>query len=490
MSFRKCLLLLLFSFLVSETIQAQQIKETANCFSMLIGKEASADGAVYLAHNEDDWGDLYVDWHKVPRMKHNNGAVLELEKGGLVDQVSETSAYLWLQMPGMQFSDSYLNEYGVSIASNQCRSREDNAELTDGGIGYYLRRIMAERSKTAREAVRIGGELVERFGYHYSGRTYLVADKDEAWMMAVVRGKHWVAQRIPDDHIAIIPNYYTIQEIDLADTLNFLGANDIVTYAVKRGWFDTTKSDRFNFREAYAATETIYGIWNIPRHLDALNQFLDTPLNYGYDLPFSIKPEKKVSLSALMDVMDAHGEGTQFEVPANYKNGNPHKTVIKRVCSEGNQYAMIAQLRKNLPDPLAHVLWIAPKRPCIQSFTPWYIGLTEIPGSYTRGMPHEQLKRHFSDDNLKSTTSEKAYWTFKALADKVDENYGQYAVSLFDQKMIFQREILDKQAVFEKLFTEIYKKDLDSAIKIMNEYVSGLASTQLENTKVAVDSID
>jgi dipeptidase len=460
-------------------LQGQSAKEQANCFSMLIGKEASADSAVYLAHNEDDWGELYVDWHKVARKKHASGEMVSLEKGGKVVQVAETAAYLWLQMPGMQFSDSYLNEYGVAIASNQCRSREDRPDLTDGGIGYYLRRLMIERAKTAREAVRIGGALVEQFGYHYSGRTYVIADKNEAWMMSVVMGRHWIAQRIPDEHIAIIPNYYTIQEIDLRDTVNFLGASDLITYAVERGWFDPNQGKRFNFREAYADIESLYGIWNIPRHTDAINHFAVEPIGYGYDLPFSFEPKEKITLPAIMDVMDAHGEGTEFEIAPHFANGNPHKTVIKRVCSEGNQYGMIAQLRKDLPDPIAHVLWLAPKRPCIQAFTPWYIGITSIPTDYSRGNPDACLANHFTEKDLKTKTSGKAYWTFKDLSDRLDEEFGIRSVDAKRLKTAVQPEILKKQPVFENLFISLYDQDPAAAIRVLNEYVDELARQQL-----------
>lgn len=456
---------------------------------MLTGKDASADGAVYLVHNEDDWGELYVDWHKVPAKQHDPGNVVTLEKGGLVPQVERTNAFLWLQMPGMQFSDSYLNEHGVAIASNQCKSREDQADLTDGGIGYYLRRLMAERATTAREAVQIGGALIEQFGYHYSGRTYVIADRNEAWMMAVVKGKHWVAQRVPDDHIAIIPNYYTIQEIDLRDTMNFLGASDLISYAVERGWFDPNKVERFNFREAYADIETLYGIWNIPRHMDAISHFANEPVGYSYDLPFSFPPNEKITLESIIDVMDAHNEGTQFEVPTGFAGGNPHKTVIKRVCSEGNQYGIIAQLRKGMPDPIADVLWLAPKRPCIQPFTPWYTGITVIPERFTRGNPDRCLESHFTEKDLKKETADKAYWILKSYADKVDENYLEWSQPARTFKLKFQNEVLDQQIVFEKLFAEIYSQDQEAAISILNAFVAELADQLLDQTAVRMDQL-
>lgn len=43
-----------------------------NCLTILIGMNASVDGSVFVAHNEDDLNDHNsVDLHKVPRIRHD-----------------------------------------------------------------------------------------------------------------------------------------------------------------------------------------------------------------------------------------------------------------------------------------------------------------------------------------------------------------------------------------------------------------------------------
>ena len=98
-----------------------------------------------------------------------------------------------------------------------------------------MRINVAKYARSAREAVKIIGEAVEQFGYKGSGRTYSVADPEEGWIVSVVKGRHWVAQRVPDDKVMAIPNYYTITKVDLEDTENFMGSKDIVDYAISRG---------------------------------------------------------------------------------------------------------------------------------------------------------------------------------------------------------------------------------------------------------------
>ncbi len=202
------------------------------CFSIVVGKKASTDGYVIMAHNEDDTPPQIVHHLKVPRKRHARGEKVTLRNGGRLDQVAQTWGYIWSEMPGMLFSDSYINEWGVGVTSDNCPSREDRAEITDGGIGYMLRRLVAERAKTARQGVLLAGKLVERFGYIDSGRTYIICDPQEGWLFCVVNGKHWLAQRVADDKIAMVANTYTVRQVDLSDTDNILASDDIIEYMI------------------------------------------------------------------------------------------------------------------------------------------------------------------------------------------------------------------------------------------------------------------
>lgn len=76
-----------------------------------------------------------------------------------------------------------MNEWGVAVVSNACRpSKIGEEKPEDMGIGYGLRRLVAERARSAREAVEIAGALIEEFGYT-SGRSYQFCDKNEAWVI-------------------------------------------------------------------------------------------------------------------------------------------------------------------------------------------------------------------------------------------------------------------------------------------------------------------
>ena len=181
------------------------------------------------------------------------------------------------------------------MTSNSCPSREDKPELTAGGIGFSLRRLVAERAQTARDGVRIAGELISQYGYNGSGRTYIIADARECWFLHAVNGKHWVAKRVPDNEVAVIANRYTIDSVDLSDRDNFLGSPDIIEYAVRRGWFDPRKRTAHSISPAPIPTRTaITDARNVMRQWQGTNLLAAKARKLEDPLPFSFKPRRNV----------------------------------------------------------------------------------------------------------------------------------------------------------------------------------------------------
>ncbi len=457
---------LLFVFCYVTVVAQQSDPHPFNCFTVIAGRNATTDGSVLFAHNEDDYGTRIVNWYKIEHQTHDSAeTVIINSRGAKISQAPETSAYVWLDMPEMEFSDTYMNEYGVVIASDQCDSREDDPEITDGGIGYWLRRIMAERARTAREGVIIAGELIERFGYIGSGRSYFIADPNEAWIMNVVQGKHWVAQRVPDDRVAVVPNYYTIDHVNLKDTANFKACPDLIGYATIRGWYDPARDGEFSFRKAYGSPDKLVHKSNISRRWKGINAVSLYEYKLEDEFPFACLPKKKISPADLMNLLRDHYEGTPLDLTHGYRDGNPHFTENDPICSPTTQYGFVAQLRNYLPAGMGTVLWIAPYRPCVHPFTPWYCGLTEIPGPYMKYPADEALENHFNPpDDLYTVNDTHAYWYFHEHARKVDEAYGELSGKARKASEAFEKKLLRRQAAFENEALFEYKND-EAALK-------------------------
>jgi len=453
-----------------------------NCFSILTGKDASADGSVLFAHNEDDWGDRIVNIYKVPVSEElqfmiNSGDAIHMVPSG------EMWSYLWLEMPEMEFSDSYMNQWGVTISSDACPSREDNPDLTDGGIGYMLRMNMARRARSAREAVRIGGELIETYGYTSSGRTYCIADPNEAWMLAVVHGKQWVAQRVPDDHVAVIPNYYTISSVNLEDTINFYGSENLVVYAMERGWFNPETDGEFSFRKVYGTPESLANMVNIVRHWSALQLLSDRPYEIHEEFPFSYAPERKVELRDLFRILRNHNEGSQYDYSKNYTLGHPHG-FEKTICAETTQYGFVAQLRSHLPHETGLVIWLAPFRPCVHPFVPVYFGVTEMPEGFYTGDHNTAMETHFEQiGDVFEFAAENNFLEFVKHAREVDMDYVNRIGKISEEIESFENELLSNQESFERKTAALIRENNEKAAKTINEYVSDHWKISLEMIK-------
>lgn len=448
-------------------------QENFNCFTVIAGKNATIDGSVMMAHNEDDGGDQFLNLYKVPAQKYSQGDFYELKRGAKEPQPAQTNGYIWIELPGMEVSDCFLNDKGVAVASDNCPSREDREDYTDGGILYGIRRLVTERASTAKEAVEIIGGLVEKYGYHDSGRSYCVADKNEAWMVSLVRGRRWVAARIPDDQVVILPNYYVINKVDLSDSVNYLGSKDIIDYAIERGWYSPKTDGEFNFAKVYSNPGSYSHLDNINREWMALCQLSEKEYDRAnYEaFPFSFVPAKKVTIEKLISVMSNHYEGTDIDARAKSDVGNPH-TKGGTICVGATQFCAIYHLRGNMPTSVGAMMWFAPYRPCTQLFVPYYVGMDKTPEVFSRYKSYKEAQdKHFTDvKDFRASCSKHAYWDCVDLAATTDSNYKQSIIPLQKSKSKIQHKLIQQQPKIEKTAIKLLETDHAKGIEFLTDY--------------------
>lgn len=433
------------------------------CYAVVVGKEASINGAVLLGHNEQNSGQHFLNFRKIPRIEHEDSETVKLRGGAEIPQVKESYAFLWSENPGLAYSDGYLNEWGVAIVSDGCPDRavdlrelKAEGQLVEGGISYMLRRLIAERAKTAREAVQIAGELIEQVGYP-SSRTLVIADSKEAWLLAMSRGKHWVAQRVPDDAVVLLPNVYVIGEVNLKDTANFLGSPDLIEYAIKKGWHDPADGDGFSFCRAYGRQRE--------RLIDERQwrgQCLVTAKQIEKEpdrqLPFSVKPAHKLSVKDVIAILRFHGEGG--------------------LCNEATQEAAVFQLRDNMPVDIGCVYWRCSAEPCISVLTPWYCGIIETLKEYYQPVEVKEnlsLKFHFSKSEKFKPDEGHAWWIFKKLQDKVRADYKNRIGIVRAAWDDFEAKVFTDQSEIESKALELYKNNKSAARDYLTDYSHDVA---------------
>lgn len=420
------------------------------CLTVVLGRQATVDGSVLVGHNEENHGPYFVNFRRIhPESVSANRRPLELPE----PLHRPHYGFFWSQIPGREFSDNYLNEAGVAIVSNGCPSREDDVqtliargEILHGGMGGLLRRLVAEQARTAQEGVELIGRLVEEFGYRDSGRTYVLADPQEAWVVAVVRGRRWLAQRVPDDAAVVVPNVFIFEHLETRDSACSDGISyepyeqplpsqgfctsepppdqkpqlrcsaDLVSYAIHRGWYVPESGERFSFRQAYQSAERnqpdVRQGWgqqlllreNPPEAFQTPKTDSETGPENGTQptgpLPWYVRPKRKFHLR---------------DVAAILRNQQGPRSLFHPATQE----TAVFQLRSWLPPGVGCVYWRTVGRPDWSLFLPWYLGVREVPVEYC----HPAFRDHVEIWDPTSPLPEEVFqpepkfiwWKFQAL---------------------------------------------------------------------------
>ena len=459
------------------TTEKSQLLALPECYTIIAGKQATADGSVLVAHNEDGDPRFFTRLRRVERNEYGPQALFTLRSGAQIPQADTTFSYLWLEMPTLDFSDLLLNEYGVAVVSNGCPSREDQGVLIEGGIGPMLRHLVAQRARTARDGVKLVGRLIEHFGYSDSGRSLMICDSSEGWVVGLVRGRHWVAARVPDDMVAVIANTYTIRSIDLSDTLNYYGSADLIDYARERGWYDPSDG-AFSFETAYANRNDRYAPSNTHRQWSGLNILSGgtVPLPEEKPLPFCVKPKQPVTPGLLFSVLRDHYEGTPF-IRTESQNPNPHRGHTLSICRPQTNSGSVFQLRSGMPTAIGNVWWLALWQPCSTPFVPVYLGIETVPAQLY--FPVDPDSAGTAKD-YHSIPHDKAYRILGELAQKTDEHYPDLINKIRPVWEEFERRSFMMQGEIEKTALVLWHQDRNAAIDVLTRYSQGSLNCVLQ----------
>lgn len=201
------------------------------CTNFIVGKKASADGSVIVSYSADSYGMFGYLCH-YPAAQHAPGEMRDIydwDSGKYLGKIKE--AKQTYNVIGN------TNEFQVTIGETTFGGRPelvDSTGIMDYGSLIY---VALQRSRTAKEAIKIMTDLVKEYGYYSSGESFSIADPNEAWIMEMigkgpgVKGAVWVAVRIPDDCIAAHANQSRIHKFDMNDKENCLYAPDVISFA-------------------------------------------------------------------------------------------------------------------------------------------------------------------------------------------------------------------------------------------------------------------
>jgi len=506
--------------------------KTYSCTIIAAGKKATADGSVIISHT-DAGADCRV--HVMPGQYFAEGAMAPVYWGmvdlgrplgdygdtlGMIPQVTETYSYFQSAYPQM-------NEWQLSIGESTTSMRDelklDEATCRQIMTVEQAQAFALQRCKTSREALKLITALMEKYGFRPScvgeSETLALGDPNEVWILEIFAvgndwtpesgkpGALWAAQRLPDDQITMIPNWSIIKQIDIKDTANFRASVNYMSEAIERGWYDPESGKAFIWQDIYApvprewATSRFWLFFatfspdlpNLPNRWttdpfkgdDQYTQFVE-PLSI---YPFSVKPEKKISVQDIMTYQRSTFSGTIYDkenAPGWYfpnKDGQMVRSALatpfpteelrkllkinrrRNVARARGEYGMIAQLREGLPREVAGIYWFYVDNAFTSAYVPMYAGITDVAEcykTYDKNKFDENSMRWAVDfvDNLLYLRWQDAVKDLHAVRDPMEQSF------------------FDEQQAVDKTFTELYKKSPKKAKK----YITDLTIQRQEET--------
>ena len=461
------------------------VSEAEACSNFIVGKKASVDGSVMCSYSADDYGMFQYLCH-YPAAKHAKGEMRKIydwdtnKYHGEIPEAAQTYSVI-----------GNINEWQVTIGETTYGGREEMVDST--GIMDYgsLIYVALQRSKTAREAIKVMTTLANTYGYNSEGETFTICDPNEAWIMEMMgkgagsKGAVWVALRIPDDAVCAHANQSRIGKFNMKDKKNVMYAKDVVSFARSKGWFQGKDAD-FSWKMAYAKPDFSgrrfcdARAWSMLNHFYDMTPYLDWALGKNpnaQDMPLWVVPNKKVSVKDVENVMRDHYEGTPLSVadgsdigggiwempyrptPLMYKVDGKQYFNERPVSTQQSGFVFVSQMRSWLPREIGGVFWFANDDANMAAFTPVYCSMTERPECYnTPGAD----ALHFSKKN--------AYWVCNMTSNMVYPRYSLMFPTLKEVRDSLDNSYFAAQAGVEKKAQELYAQNPQAAVKYLNDY--------------------
>lgn len=454
------------------------------CTNVLVAKGATVDGSTFVTYAADShelYGELYLT-HPGNHPEGTTRDVVEWDTGKFLGKIPQ---------PPVTYSVvGNMNEHQVTIAETTFGGREELVDpkgLIDYGSLIY---IALERSRTAREAIQVMTDLVARYGYHSEGESFSIQDPNEVWILEMVgkgpgrTGAVWVARRVPDGYVSAHANQARIRQFPLHDPKNALYAKDVIAFAREKGWFHG-KDEEFSFADTYAPLD--FGalracearVWSVFRRVAPAQVAASEPYVKGDPkaprLPLWVKPDTKLAVHDVMQLMRDHFEGTDLDLskgvgagpfalpyrwrPMSWEVDGKKYLHERAISTQQTGFSFVAQARSFLPAPVGGVLWFGLDDTYSTVYVPQYAGNRAVPKSFAVGTA-----------DFKTFSWDSAFWVFNFVSNWAYSRYGDMIQDVQKVQGELEGEFLARQPGLEKAALALYQQSPDLARDYLTAY--------------------
>lgn len=408
------------------------------CTTLLVGKNASYDGSTMMARNEDSPSGSFTPKKFIvmnpkdqPRKYQSVLTKFHMDLPG--EPLRYTAMPNALPEEGF-WGEAGINEANVAMSETETITSNDRVlgadPLVKDGIGEEdMLALVLPYIRSAREGVLRLGKLLETCSTcELNGIGF--QDQEEIWWFESIGGHHWMARRVPDDSYVVMPNQLGIDALDLSDALgegkDCLCSPDLDAF-IRDNHLDLSMKQEgpFDSRSAFGSRSDSDHTYNTPRAWSMLSYFnphsfqkdgaLSSMTPESDDLPWSMVPEKKITVDDVKYVLSSHYQGTPYDCYGG--RGDEHsRNRYRPIGINRNNFLALTQLRPYVkPDRMA-VEWIAMGCNAFNGFIPFYANVTKTPSylAETGNVPDNQ----------------QFYWANRFIAALADAHFGSTSSSI------------------------------------------------------------
>ncbi|MFW6101187.1 MAG: C69 family dipeptidase [Bacteroidota bacterium] len=439
-------------------------------FIILAGNKTTSDGSVVVAHNKGLQDTEKVFMQKRPRQKHDSTEVIRLQNGMEIPQTEISMSWMGLQTElGRLKGDAVaINEHQVSIAGSVSLEEDRNMKarqadpLVAKGVTGRLYYIALERTRTARECVKLIGEYYNKYGIAQT-KGIAVADKKEVWYMEAGGGHHWAALKIPEDAVWVQANSYRIGHIN-PDDGDVMTSPGLLEFARENDLWDPDEQ-LFNFADAFGRriqktqdrdNFSRLKIWKAISLLDSTLRV--TPDQQEY--PQFVRPQQKMDMAKVLSVLRDNSGHISYNT---LENDSITRT-IRPIASSQVTHTSVVQLTNGLPSLVGAVLWAGFGNPLTTPYIPFYFGIKNVPKPYS----------------AEASPEESAYSVYQALAERYHQDPKKYDVHFPEVWSEFQTKCFTEQVHIDRGAMRLYQTDSAMSRQFITINVEALSQQALD----------
>ena len=472
------------------------------CTTILVGKNASYDGSTLVGRIEDSGSGMF---------KAKKFIVVSPEEQPIDYKSVRTDCQIKLPEKSMAYTclpnvkkwrgvwgACGVNEKNVSMTATETITTNERVLGADplieyeegvvkkGGIGeedFVV--ITLPYIESARQGVVRLGKLIEEYGT-YESNGVAFQDVNDIWWFETIGGHHWIAKRVPDDVYVVMPNQFGIDDFDFDDAfdkkINYMCSDDLKEF-IEENHLNRTLNGQFNPREAFGSdtyNDLLYNTpraWAIYRYFNRNSYIWDGQdaefLPTSNNLPWSMVPEKKITIEELKTAFSNHYELTPYD-PYMIYGDKSQSGRFRPIGINRSDVLALTQIRPYVDEKISAIEWLAFGSNVFNAIAPFYANIKDTP-------------QYLKNTTLKVST-ENFYWVNRIIATMADAHFQETAADVEE----YQSDIAAKGHYiikkYDKKFKEI-KGQNEDVQKLLEEANQEMTDYLKERTDKYLDSI-